>query len=79
MAETSAKQLMGTRAAIGIEVTAEGKLEIGLDLCGEKMGKNPTAVQCLALTGVEAIREAIRETFSVQSEEVVQRADRSTH
>ncbi len=79
MAETSAKQAIGTKVAIGIEATAEGEMLISVDLCGQKMGENPTIVQCLAFTGVEAIREAIRETFNVQSEEVVHRAVDSNH
>lgn len=79
MAETSAKQAIGTRVAIGIEVTAEGEVHVGIDLCGEKMGENPTVVQCLALTGVDAIREAIRETFNVKSEKFERNTPKSTH
>lgn len=75
MAETNAKQAIGTKAAIGIEATAEGEMLISVDLCGQAMGKSPTLVQCLALTGVEAIREAIRETLSVKSEQIVHGAD----
>ena len=79
MTETSEKQVIGTRAAIGIEATAEGEMLINLDLCGQKMGQNPTVVQCLALRGVEAIREAIRETFDVQNEQVVHSKAQTNH
>ena len=34
------------------------------------MTSNPTAVQCLAMVGVDAIREAVREQFNVTSEKV---------
>lgn len=60
---------MGTKATIQIEAGPEG-LTIGLDLHGEKITSNPAAVQVLALVGVDAIREAIREQFNVTGEEV---------
>jgi len=60
---------MGTKATITIQTGPEG-LDIGLDLHGDNMTRNPTAVQTLAMAGVEAIREAVREQFNVTSEQV---------
>ena len=69
LAHKSEALSMGTKATISISAGPEG-LNIGVDLHGDNMTSNPTAVQCLAMVGVDAIREAIREQFNVTSEKV---------
>lgn len=73
-----AKQEMGTKATVTIETTPSGEIMVGLDLHGQKMGKSLTVVQGLALTGVDAIREKIRESFRVKEEKVVCGANENT-
>lgn len=75
---------IGTSATISIRAHKHG-FDIGLDLNGERLDmRSPTAVQALALIGVEAVRTATREHFEVHGENVFSReklcaADGSSH
>lgn len=78
MTEPSTAQEIGTKATATVEATTEGEMLISLDFHGQAMGNKATVVQCLALKGVEVIREAIRESFDVKKEEIVHGAGATT-
>lgn len=64
------KKPMGTKATITIEATDQG-VQVGLSFADRYQGIDgqETAVQHLALVGVEAIRDAIHEMFKVNEEQ----------
>ncbi|KMQ73763.1 hypothetical protein [Marinobacter subterrani] len=66
------KKPMGTQATITIEATDQG-VQVGLSFADKYrgLGSDETAVQHLALVGVEAIRDAIHEMFKVKEEQLL--------
>lgn len=71
--EQDLKETVGAKATITIHQQPEG-LAIGLDFHGEKLDLNAMdGLQKLALVGVDAMRDYIRENFNVRGEEVVSR------
>ncbi len=62
-------------ATITIQQHPEG-LAIGLEFHGENLDESDRAgMRDLALAGVEAMRDWVRERYSVKSEEVLRRKD----
>ena len=67
-------QVAGLKATITIQ-QYPGGLAIGLDLNGEKLDMDdPKGIAAVALVGVDAMRDHIRENFNVQGEAMA-RAD----
>lgn len=66
------KKQMGTQATITIEATDQG-IQVGLSFADKYrgLGSDETAVQHLALVGVESIRDAIHEMFKVKEEQLM--------
>lgn len=62
-------------ATITIQQHPEG-LAIGLEFHGDNIGEDERdGMKALALVGVEAMRDWIRERYNVRSEEVLRRKD----
>lgn len=67
----------GSKATITIQQYPEG-LAIGLDLNGEKLDTDdPKGIAALALVGVDAMRDHIRENFNVQGEAMARGAGKT--
>ena len=61
-------QVASLKATITIQQFPEG-LAIGLDLGGEKLNiQDPKGIASLALVGVDAMRDYIRDNFKVKGE-----------